>query len=290
MSVTQPLLGGGGGGGNQPLMGEAPSSSSTYDPTHIFKDDKHTVNRRKDNHNHHDRREDGYQDISSNGNNIGEGGNNHASMTDNDKDQRFVPSGLAGFMFYFKLCSFWFSDCLVLGALVTVVLPSQIASIVGDDQKEKYNGIIPSLGAFMCLIMTPVAGYLSDHTSGRFGRRRPFILSGSLIATLFLLGCMLFSSSSPFWSVWLVAVGLLGVQFGMAWSSGPYAGLLPELVPDEKFGVASGYMAFAGACGQLVGALATGFLITATPGSFLGAYIFLAGILLVGGRLIRIRK
>ncbi len=37
------------------------------------------------------------------------------------------------------------------------------------------------------LIMQPIIGYLSDHTWGKFGRRRPFFMIGAILASLALL-------------------------------------------------------------------------------------------------------
>src|SRR5207248_1211961 len=87
----------------------------------------------------------------------------------------------------FCLSSFWFAYNFQWGALLAIVLPGQIAAIVGDAHKELFNGLIPPIGAAMSLVITPLAGALSDHTRTRFGRRAPYLLAGTVVNAAMLL-------------------------------------------------------------------------------------------------------
>src|SRR5579862_5956976 len=80
----------------------------------------------------------------------------------------------------------WFGYNLQWGALLAVVLPAQIETIVGPAHKEGYNGIVQAIGAGAALVITPIAGALSDRSRSRFGRRRPFMVVGALIDIFFL--------------------------------------------------------------------------------------------------------
>jgi MFS family permease len=156
------------------------------------------------------------------------------------------------------LSCFWLAYNFEWGALVPVVLPSQIAAIVGDARKELYNGLIPSIGAALSLLATPIAGALSDRSLNRKGRRRPFLAFGTAINVLFLL---LLAGFGPGSSVGLFLICYLGVQFGANWAGGPYAGLIPDTVPREQRGAASGWLALMTAAGTFLGAIAAGALI-----------------------------
>ncbi len=158
---------------------------------------------------------------------------------------------------FFVSC-FWLAYNVHWGALIAIVLPSQIAAIVGDDNKEFYNGLIPPLGAIVSLILTPIAGALSDRSRSRFGRRRPFMLTGTVINILFLVLIAGFGNGS---NIWLFLLCYMGIQLGNNWSGGPYAGLIPDVVPEEKRGSASGWMGLMTAIGTLIGALSAGQLI-----------------------------
>jgi len=158
----------------------------------------------------------------------------------------------------FFLSCFWFAYNVQWGALLAIVLPSQIAAIVGDAHKELFNGLIPPIGAALSLALTPIAGALSDRSSSRFGRRRPFMLVGSIINIAFLLLMAGFTHGS---GVWLFLLCYLGVQIGTNWCGGPYAGLIPDVVPTAQRGAASGWLALMNALGTLTGAIAAGALV-----------------------------
>lgn len=173
-------------------------------------------------------------------------------------DTPAVPARRLTALDQFFVSCFWLAYNVHWGALLAIVLPSQIAAIVGDANKEFYNGLIPPLGALVSLLITPVAGALSDRSRSRFGRRRPFMAVGTLVNILFLLLIAGFSTGS---NIWLFLLCYMGIQLGNNWSGGPYAGLIPDVVPEAQRGSASGWLALMTAIGTLVGALAAGQLI-----------------------------
>jgi MFS family permease len=168
------------------------------------------------------------------------------------------PAGRLGVRDQFILSCFWLAYNFEWGALIPVVLPSQIAAIVGDARKELYNGLIPSIGAALSLVATPIAGALSDRDRNRIGRRRPFLAVGTAINVLFL---MLLAGFGPGTSILLFLLCYLGIQFGANWAGGPYAGLIPDIVPRDQRGTASGWLALMTAAGTFLGAITAGTLI-----------------------------
>ncbi len=171
---------------------------------------------------------------------------------------------------------FWLAYNIHWGALVAIVLPSQITAIVGDAHKEFYNGLIPPIGALVSLMITPVAGALSDRSRSRWGRRRPFMLVGTIINIVFLLLIAGLSTGS---SIWLLLICYMGIQFGNNWSGGPYAGLIPDVVPEDRRGAASGWLGLMSALGTLIGALAAGQLVSA--GNYWPIYLLIIVALVV---------
>jgi len=156
------------------------------------------------------------------------------------------------------LSCFWLAYNFEWGALLPVVLPSQIAAIVGDARKELFNGLVPAAGAALSLVATPIAGALSDRSRNPIGRRRPFLAVGTAINILFLLFLGRIGAGG---SIGLFLLCYLGVQLGANWAGGPYAGLIPDLVPSEQRGQASGWLALMTAAGTLLGVIAAGALI-----------------------------
>jgi len=157
----------------------------------------------------------------------------------------------------FFLSCYWFAYNFHWGALLAIVLPSQITAIVGDQRKELFNGLIPPLGAALSLFVTPLAGAISDRSTSRFGRRRPFILVGTLVNLAFLLLMAGFTRGND---IWLFLLCYLGVQLGNNWSGGPYAGLIPDVARPGQRGAASGWLALMTALGTLAGAVIAGQL------------------------------
>jgi len=101
------------------------------------------------------------------------------------------------------------------------------------DSKSKIGFIISLAGVAGC-IAPPIVGYISDHTSSRFGRRKPYIFFGMLCVCLSLL-CMPHIHS-------LAIVALVsGVMYlSLVSAEATYFALLPDTVPQEQRSTASG--------------------------------------------------
>ncbi|HXL15662.1 MAG TPA: MFS transporter [Methylomirabilota bacterium] len=174
------------------------------------------------------------------------------------------------------LSCFWLAYNFEWGALLPVVLPSQIAAIVGDARKELFNGLVPAAGAALSLVVTPLAGALSDRSRSRIGRRRPFLAVGTTVNILFLF---LLARIGAGGSIGVFLLSYLGVQLGANWAGGPYAGLIPDLVPSRQRGQASGWLALMTAAGTLLGVIAAGALIVGR--GYGSIYLAIAGTLAV---------
>ncbi len=78
------------------------------------------------------------------------------------------------------------------------------------------------------LIMQPIIGYLSDHTWGKFGRRRPFFMIGAILASLALL----IMPNSP--SLWIAAGMLWIMDASINISMEPFRAFVGDMLPDEQ--------------------------------------------------------
>jgi GPH family glycoside/pentoside/hexuronide:cation symporter len=117
-------------------------------------------------------------------------------------------------------------------------------------------GIIIMIGKIWDAITDPVAGYLSDHTHSRWGRRRPFMLFGSI--PLFLSMILMFTNpqlqSQATLFIWgLVCFCLLSTAYTAV--NIPYSSLTPELTRDFHERTAlNGYRFGFAVIGTLMGA------------------------------------
>ncbi|GAB3721900.1 MFS transporter [Nocardiopsis oceani] len=64
-----------------------------------------------------------------------------------------------------------------------VLLPEQVEHVSPAD-KETVLAWVTGVGAAMAMIATPLAGGLSDRTTGPLGRRRPWVLAGPIVVHL----------------------------------------------------------------------------------------------------------
>lgn len=78
------------------------------------------------------------------------------------------------------------------------------------------------------LIVQPIIGYLSDHTWGRLGRRRPYFLTGAVLSSLALVAM----PNAP--TIW-VAAGLLWIlDASINVSMEPFRAFVADLLPDAQ--------------------------------------------------------
>jgi Na+/melibiose symporter-like transporter len=165
--------------------------------------------------------------------------------------------------------------------VVPIIAPDQIAGILGPDSaaKEGITGTIIGAGAAVALVVAPLAGALSDRRRSPQGRRRPFLVVGMLATCVSLALLSLFKPGS---SVLLYALAILNLQFWWNWASGPYAGLIPDVVPTSAQSVASGWMNVMSILGTIIGNILVSALYR--PGRVfpvLGAFIALNLVCLV---------
>ena len=149
---------------------------------------------------------------------------------------------------------FWFAFSVLWGSLLVVTIPSQVLSMVGDARKGTGMAWIIGLGAFIALVLPPFVGAISDRARFRMGRRRPFIIVGTAINCLALLG-MAYFDSFP-----LYVLAFLFVEFGNNMATAAYSALIPDIVPPDQRGLASGYMNLMVMLGTIAGVAAGGVL------------------------------
>lgn len=120
------------------------------------------------------------------------------------------------------------ASCSLL-PVVTVLIPIQATQIAPTNQASSLAWVL-ALGAFGALVGNPLAGALSDRTTSRFGRRRPWLLVGMLGTAVGLL----LLANSP--SIALLAVAWMMTQFfGNTLLSG-FGAVVPDRVPVRQRG------------------------------------------------------
>ncbi len=156
-----------------------------------------------------------------------------------------------------SLTAYWLGLNVLWGALTTIVLPVLVERAVGTDVKSTALALVAAGQAVIAIAVQPVSGAWSDRLVTRFGRRRPWIVGGVVVELAVL--AVLPSTTS----LLAILITMLCLEAASNTAQGPYQGLLPDLVPRGRRGLASGALGAAQLGGQVVGVALAGMAVSA---------------------------
>lgn len=156
---------------------------------------------------------------------------------------------------YVTLNIYWFALSFLWNSMGPILLPILILALVPESEKGGALGILSALGLIVAIVIQPAAGAWSDARTTRWGRRRPYIVGGTLGDVVFLAVMAL----APTYAILLI--GYLLLQFSSNIAHGAYQGYIPELVPESKRGVASGVARLFEMVGMIVTYLVVNVLV-----------------------------
>ena len=114
------------------------------------------------------------------------------------------------------------------------IIQFNIIRLVGQDSVTQIFGIAAGVASLAIVFLSPMGGYIADHTYVKMGRRRFWILTGSIVACCFMF---LFSRATNMIELtiyWILAQLFYGLVSTCCYS------IVPEQVDQEKFGRVSG--------------------------------------------------
>jgi MFS family permease len=169
-----------------------------------------------------------------------------------------TPAGVGRRVRHYQLALlslYWIAIGYLWTSLGALILPDLVVHLVGRAHKGVALSVLEGIGTVMAVVWQPVAGSISDRWKGPLGRRRPFIIAGTIGDVIFLTGLALSGS------YWVLVVFYFLLQTASNTAQGPYQGLLPDVVPAEQRGEASGYYGVAYLLGILAGTVGAGYLL-----------------------------
>jgi len=172
-----------------------------------------------------------------------------AEVDDDDGGAR--PTALLPLSNLLRISLYWLGLTAIdaaVGLFVTNRL--EFDGLVPKDQVGQSMFLIGIGAAIVGIIVQPTVGYLSDFTVSKWGRRKPYIVIGSLFDVVFLLGIAMGNS------VAVLALFMILLAFSTNIARGPFQGYVPDLVAEPQVGMASGLVGLM----QVVGNV-TGFLL-----------------------------
>lgn len=183
---------------------------------------------------------------------------------------------LIGFAFL-SICAFW----QMYDNLIPLILTNTF------HMNETLSGAIMSADNVLALFLLPLFGGISDRCKSRLGRRRPFILVGTLSAVVLMIGLPLLADSfhaSPApgkLAAFVAVLGLLLIAMGTYRS--PAVALMPDVTPKPLRSKANAIINLMGAVGGILYLLVTTFLYKTKSDhyiSYLPLFAIVGGIML----------
>ncbi|HOW90840.1 MAG TPA: MFS transporter [Anaerolineaceae bacterium] len=156
----------------------------------------------------------------------------------------------------FIINAYWIGLSFMWNSLHVTILPAVLLKYVPETQKNTWLGLLTFFGLILALLIQPLSGSVSDHWRAKMGRRKPLMWLGTA-GDLVFLTIMGFIGGLP-----ALFIGYIGLQTTSNVAHGPAQGLIPDLVPAEKLGLASGIKTALDMAGIILSSLLMGFLIT----------------------------
>ena len=180
---------------------------------------------------------------------------------------------LVGFAFL-SICAFW----QMYDNLVPLILTNTF------HMNETLSGAIMASDNVLALFLLPLFGGLSDKCKSPLGRRRPYVLFGTLAAIVLMMGLPLLADSyhaAPAGSklmLFVVVLGMLLVAMGTYRS--PAVALMPDITPKPLRSKANAIINLMGAMGGILYLLITRFLYSTKSDHYISYFPLF---LIVGG-------
>lgn len=128
------------------------------------------------------------------------------------------------------------------------VLPAHVRVITGENSVAAL-GLANTIGPLMATIANPIFGQISDRTRSRFGRRSPWII-GCVALGIVALGVQASAST-----VLMLGLSWAAVQTIMNGYQAAITAILPDRVPQRRYGTFSGLIGLGVPVATILGAL-----------------------------------
>ncbi|MBQ8474923.1 MAG: MFS transporter [Clostridia bacterium] len=152
---------------------------------------------------------------------------------------------LVGFAFL-AISAFW----QMYDNLVPLILTNTF------DINKTFSGAIMAADNVLALFLLPIFGTISDKSKNPLGRRRPFILRGTIVAVILMMGLPILDNSyaanpAPVKAIAFIAIlGILLITMGTFRS--PAVALMPDITPKPLRSKANAIINLMGAIGGII--------------------------------------
>jgi MFS family permease len=157
---------------------------------------------------------------------------------------------------------FWIANNFHWQALLAIVIPSMVVKFLGNANKDIDLAIVVVWGTLVAVAVNPLVGAISDYVTFRLGRRRPFLIVG----TIFNVIVLVLFAFSPNWftSTELLiafAVIFLLLQFTNNIANSPWSAIIADKVPQNQRGMTAGFNGLFQLLGTILGSVIAGIIV-----------------------------
>jgi MFS family permease len=164
-------------------------------------------------------------------------------------------AGDLSFGYLLALNAYNFSNQLVLLTAGVVLLPSEAKRLFPEKAAVMLGCMLAVTGVTQ--LICPLVGFYSDRCTSKYGRRRPFIFWGAVIA---IFGFVVMWFAREILSGEVYCLGLFVNSIGLNIAYAGFTVINADFVPEPLMGKASGAMAVQALCGASLGFGLLGFV------------------------------
>ncbi len=157
---------------------------------------------------------------------------------------------------------FWISNNFHWQALLAIVIPSMVVKFLGNANKDINLTLVVVWGTLVAFVVNPLVGAISDYATFRMGRRRPFLIIGTVLNVIVLV---LFAFSPGWFSstalLFMFALLFLLLQFSNNLANSPWSAIIADKVPQNQRGLTAGFNGLFTLLGLIVGSGVAGVIV-----------------------------
>jgi MFS family permease len=141
---------------------------------------------------------------------------------------------------YITVNIYWFALTTRSQVLAPLIIPLLVQQFVGEEAKGTYVGQMRLWALMFALLVQALMGLLSDRSTLRWGRRRPFIVVGTLLQVVVLAGIGFVAGLEGMTGYWTLFLFYMASMLASDTAHAATQGLIPDLVPEDRRGAFSG--------------------------------------------------
>jgi MFS family permease len=157
---------------------------------------------------------------------------------------------------------FWIANNFHWQALLAIVIPSMVVKFLGEANKDINLAMVVAWGTVVAVVVNPLVGAISDYATFRMGRRRPFMIIGTIFNIIVLV---LFAYSPSWFSSTALLIDFiilfLLLQFTNNVANSPWSAIIADNVPPNQRGITAGFNGLFTLLGTALGSVVAGIIV-----------------------------